>query len=734
MNLHFIFLISCILSFRIVASDLSELCKSTTNGDFENCLFTINTTERCREENKAIVNRHFSELLLKMNLERMDIIQIILRNHINAMILQLNSEMLAFDVCRNYSFPHSFTVISNNLDSHLISPLESSLFISSGFFYIDGTNQTLKAWKNYLKKFNDNGIMQQEEGFNGTEYELYTEQEFGNKTVPNRAELPQNFLTIYLNQSNTEDIKRVPRIENDIKWSGPFLTCANGNYLRLELELPIYALTNCTGNVTHPRRFTKVGFANFEVPFSLIDFNQCMGDDTLRINSCPSNSTCRKTKYKSNLSKFSYECICNRGFYISNISEHSEDRTCYKCHPSCFSCTSSDRCYSIVLRSVLLACNALIMVICVCLIIFTVVFSYIWKQDSLIGSSPPFLLLILIGSLLMYTSLIIEYFPPSVLTCTLNPWFFYPGFSLAFGSLILLSWRIIKIYNNSKNWTHNLKPKRSIDWHLFLRLLPFIFITVVSLIAWTISNKMPGPQDPDLQEVAFLYCRQDDWGYLIIVANLLLIVFGILLSIKARLLPSIYQETRDILFSIYNITIVNAICTLASQTLYLANPEVNFVILFVNLHLGITFMIFIMFRKKVMDVFQEKILHKRKQKPELDKDLAEERKEKMRFLEEMNQLRVLLKAKQIKINELSKECGDFRSDSANEDLTSENGDRENEIRIVIDPPVTTENIEMTSIPIYMYEKRDSATESEIHMSLKDRNDSLSSPISTDSTD
>ena len=734
MNFKTVLISLLLISLNFLSGQNSEICGEIEN--FPDCLFSINGRQKCdeagseRNETKIEVNKMFSESLFGMELETIMHISTLAVNQINSMILQLYLDMLANNVCQSNASlidPEIFIMNRHYINSYLITPLENSPLVSSGLLYMLESKNYFTAWKQYKDLAVPEGTLPPIRDSNTEIHNMETPQKFNNQ-LQTSPRSPTDFLEIHYEQGE----ETVPKVSHsEITWSGPFLKCKFGEYLRLELEIPMYALTNCTTELT--ARFTQVGVAIFEVPLAFIDIDQCKETNSIRLDNCTTNSYCRKMELFPVLRKDSYYCICNNSYFNSNESRYRDDQNCIKCHPSCFNCTNEEPCYTKGLRWALLTWNTIAMLICFCLIVITIVFSYILKHESFASSAPPFLLLILIGSTLMYTTLIVESFPPNSVTCTLSAWCFYPGFSLAFGSLIIKSWRIIKIYKEARKWKHDVRGPNSIDWHLFLRLLPFIFITIISLTAWSIYDNMPRLPDSQNQKAIFLYCRQDDWNYLIIVANLLLIVFGVLLSIKARSLPSSSREreTRDILFSIYNITIVNIMCTVVAQTLYFYQQDVNFVVLFVNLHLGISFMIFIMFRKKVTDVLREKILKKKKQNPE--NDFAMKPEDRDRLLKENKNLQDLVNTKDKQMKQLQKDFADLQSERQ---LGTRERTNSLDVEISIAPVHREDSVDNHTygMSLYLYEKRDSATESEIHLDLREKHEQLatiSSPISTD---
>lgn len=691
--LYVSFYILCISS--VLAS--SELC---SDSDLPDCIYAINPSTDCPQERE--VNQNFSLLISKMKLHTIEEVKHVVVNDVNSMILQIYLEM-SQNCISNGNLTNLESYVTERT-SYLVSPLENSNLISTGYLYELNSPDYLIAWKKYSSSLPKGSIPP---GHPNTTGNIHIDLKTSEEPFKTELEPPKHFLAF-----NTNEI--VPKVEiRDIKLHGP--VCNSGHFLRLRLELPIYAISNCGSNQMND--FKQRGQAVFEVPFAFIDINQCNHTETIHLHNCQINSYCNKVNYSGSHSNNSFECDCNVGYY-----KRSEE--CHQCHPSCYDCTNESPCYTEVLRLILLAWNSIVMLICICLIITTIVFSYIFKHESFVASAPPFLLLILIGSFVMYTTLIVEYFPPGSVTCILSAWFFYPGFSLAFGSLIIKSWRIIKLYKQSHNWKHNVKPPSSIDWHLFLRLLPFIFITVVTLTAWTLQDSGSRIEYPEKQTVNFLYCRLDDWNYLIVVANLLLIVFGALLAVKARTIPQKYRETRDILFSIYNITIVNVMCTLATHTLYSYHQDVNFVVLFINLHLGISFMIYIMFRKKVMDVFYDKIIHKKKNAGARvnDNAILMTPQERIRFLTENKRLQEM-------VTERDKRIKALQGDESN-DVENRTDSLDGEATVTLPPDDCTEG-PCYELPVYFYMKRDSATESEIHLELGTKTVLTYSPISTD---
>jgi hypothetical protein len=113
----------------------------------------------------------------------------------------------------------------------------------------------------------------------------------------------------------------------------------------------------------------------------------------------------------------------------------------------------------------------------------------IYRETRIIRrSSFLFCELCLVGSLSIYTTIYLLMGPPSRGRCTMTVWTLILGFSMLFGSLFVMTWRLRKIFH-SKTAT----PLQITNWYLGKRLLIIVVGEIVALLILTFVSGGPQP-------------------------------------------------------------------------------------------------------------------------------------------------------------------------------------------------------------------------------------------------
>lgn len=174
------------------------------------------------------------------------------------------------------------------------------------------------------------------------------------------------------------------------------------------------------------------------------------------------------------------------------------------------------------------------------------------------AASPPFLLLFLFGSLLLYSGVIMWslYVPTPV--CNAVAWCLSVGFVVMFGSLFGRTFRILQIIKKSKY-----APVKFTNTRLLAFVSLLVAIDVIILIIWTAVVPIQGVLiQPDryrpLQDILQCTLRGSDFIFIGILAayKLLIMCAGLFFSVKIwNFSYSEFNESKPIIAGMYNLII-----------------------------------------------------------------------------------------------------------------------------------------------------------------------------------
>ncbi|GAB1597297.1 probable G-protein coupled receptor 158 [Argonauta hians] len=364
------------------------------------------------------------------------------------------------------------------------------------------------------------------------------------------------------------------------------------------------------------------GIVVVDIDLTKVEINQCARDGTLFSNShkCRLETTqCIAVPVAGKFKRGSYRCQCKPGYYfpminashsyfngtlvenqllewLRNGSGHSDhfldSFQCLPCRKGCPNCVDDQPCfveYNILFRGIPLGIQSFCMTITI--VLGLVVFRL--RKTKVIGSSFWAMLeLLLIGSLLLYSTVVIRYFEPTTLTCLLVPWFREVGFTIVYGVLLLKMYRLLSDFQSRK--AHRVHVQ---DKDLLKYLLLMVIVVLGYMAAWTAVNldhandNVPlvtsGVTVPD--GLKYFVCRAHWWDYVIEILEVLFLIFGIYLCYCVRSAPSDYGEGRYITIAICNETLISTVLYFARHGLWLTlDPDYLFLMYFMRCQLTVT--------------------------------------------------------------------------------------------------------------------------------------------------
>ncbi|KAF7705977.1 probable G-protein coupled receptor 158 [Silurus meridionalis] len=394
--------------------------------------------------------------------------------------------------------------------------------------------------------------------------------------------------------------------QGHVHWSAPFLECERGGFI------PHWLLT-LSVKVYSPSSYTEPeirGVIKVDISLQDVDIDQCSStgwfSGTHRCNL--TTMECKPIPgHGFVLDK--YKCQCRRGFYqhsrmaLNGFSKSEQDHYvgaepsdvpahCLPCQNGCVLCRDDTPCLAQedgILRLTVVSLQTL----CVLLDFVCMSLVYRFRRNKRIKASGFILLeAILSGAILLYLPVIILYLHPTVLQCILLRWVRLLGFATVYGTVILKLFRVLKVFLS--------RTAQRIPYMTscrVLRLLCAILLIVLwFLVAWTLAvcqsrDSYHGmiEEGVTLEGLQFSMCKLNRWDYMMAVAELLFLLWGVYLCYAVRSVPSTFHEPRYMAVAIYNELLISAVFHVIRFTLAPGlHPDWMLILCFVHTHLTVT--------------------------------------------------------------------------------------------------------------------------------------------------
>ncbi|XP_060854802.1 probable G-protein coupled receptor CG31760 isoform X1 [Rhopalosiphum padi] len=411
----------------------------------------------------------------------------------------------------------------------------------------------------------------------------------------------------------------------DGKWSKPYYDCGGGNIWMLTYTVPFFAFKDA-------KYFFK-GTSGIDIDLRRVDIDQCsLPEGSTKLNIFASSNKCKiETTQCVSLAGFgfrrgSYKCVCRKGYFFPNITSTEKSFNgvvveeeyeklmlgkpntynvetnfqCKKCAEGCDDCVDFSPCiatYDIILRITIL----LLTLVVIGFLPMVAVFTFKYSDLKIVKAASPVLLqIIILGAFFMYTTIIVMYPTPNLVTCTARFWLREIGFSLTYGALMLKTWRVSQVFKVNSAKTVRITDKQLIK----LLLLMIAFVTVILFIRTMVSppHTIVGRTADNLKTDI---CPTDWWDHSFSILEVLFLIWGIRLCVMVRKTPSAFNESRFISIAIYNEFIMSVFLNVSMIFLkYPANPDLQYVIFFCHAQLTATVLLGLLFGSKALIIYK----------------------------------------------------------------------------------------------------------------------------------
>ncbi|CAG7828821.1 unnamed protein product [Allacma fusca] len=189
---------------------------------------------------------------------------------------------------------------------------------------------------------------------------------------------------------------------------------------------------------------------------------------------------------------------------------------------------------------------------------------------------------------------------PSLITCTLRVWLREIGFSLAYGALMLKTWRISVIFR-----VRSAKAVKITDLDLMKRLGIIVAMFTALLVIRTLVAPPVAIVSLTADDLKAWLCQTDWWDHSFTFMELIFLVWGIRLCIVVRKAPSEFNESKFISLAIYNEFLLSVFLNISMLFLQSpANPDLLYIIFFCHVQLTMTLLLCLIFGSKAYMVFR----------------------------------------------------------------------------------------------------------------------------------
>ncbi|XP_074645793.1 metabotropic glycine receptor-like [Tubulanus polymorphus] len=417
----------------------------------------------------------------------------------------------------------------------------------------------------------------------------------------------------------------------DGHWSLPYFDCGGGNIWMMTYTVPFF------GYDAH-KNYKFKGTSGIDIDLQKVDIDQCPhegGDSTPNVFAgsakCKKETTMCEPVPGLGFRRGSYKCICKMGYYFPDPSagldyfngteieiefeKHSKNLEnryleyfdCFPCALGCDECVDDSPCIislDWLQRSILLG------ITCAMMSGIPVIMWFVWAYREikvLKAASPVLLKIILLGAMLLYSPMIVSYFEPTEITCSLRLWLREIGFSISYGALLLKTWRISMVFR-----VKSAQRIKISDTDLIKRLAFITFLFCAWMSVRTVVGRPKVIQGKHSSGLKAFQCSFDVWDYCAAIAELFLLLWGIRLCIVVRKAPSEFNESRFISWAIYNEFLLSLFLNISMLFLQSpSNPDLLYLVLFLHTQLTTTVTLAFLFGSKA---FQAYVVYKNRYK------------------------------------------------------------------------------------------------------------------------
>ena len=246
----------------------------------------------------------------------------------------------------------------------------------------------------------------------------------------------------------------------------------------------------------------------------------------------------------------------------------------------------------------------ILIAIAILFLIFTILFGMLFPRRVVRSASPFFLLITILSCIIGYISIFTWFGKPQKVACGFQPWLLGLSFLSMISSLCAKNFRIWRIFKSPFD------RKVITDLELFVFWGLLIIPGLIILIVWTIVAT-PNAVIMNVDGEDHLVCESDGFTgpvggivffFIFLVYCAFLLIFSGFISIVTRSVPSLFNESKLIAISIYNLVFLAVVVIPVVIVLNRIDPFASWIIRTTAILYAFTATLWIQFAPKVVGV------------------------------------------------------------------------------------------------------------------------------------
>ena len=497
-------------------------------------------------------------------------------------------------------------------------------FVGTSSLYYNSTSQSTN---NILKSFSTGVISLKLKGGFGTEYEKFLDKwetlnprlysGSGKRSIPFYAPYAYDAMQLFMRTFVKEPLASLPQFLLNLgntTFDGLTGHISLGNSTE---RLGIYDIVNQRGNNDGDRGWIVIGSWDEEIDLlsnSSSGFNFKYDPIFYSGSSEPPQPEVRpEVKYwvcesgKDETDPTGKIRLDPPGPDAKNIAHHYYCDNFIDCHN--FSDESSGSCASNYLAVFIVfgIIAGILIIITFLLIPYTIIYGFIVKKVRIRTASPPFLIILLVSIIVGYGSIYAWFGQPNAVACGFQPWLLGLSVISMISVLVAKNFRIWRIFQNP------LKKKQVYDYQVLIFYVILMIPAVFILFLWTLIST-PTALLKDVSGTDHWVC--DTGGFtgppggivffsIFVGYSGFILLIGAVVSFLIRKVPSLFNESRLIAISIYNILFLAVIIIPIFFVLLKFNPFIGWIIRTLAILYAFTTTLCLMFVPKVAGMIKD---------------------------------------------------------------------------------------------------------------------------------
>jgi len=255
---------------------------------------------------------------------------------------------------------------------------------------------------------------------------------------------------------------------------------------------------------------------------------------------------------------------CDQFIDCNNLSDESTD------------CSSN----YIILFIVFGIITGILILIALILIVFVIVYGILWEYRRLRSASPFFLILLLLSIIVGFCSVFSFFGKPHPVACGFQPWLL--GLS-SISMIAALSVKNIRVYRIFK---YPMTKMKITNFELFTLWSILMIPAVLILLVWSIVST-PTAKLEEINGEEHYVCTTGGFTgepgglvffFIFVSYSALVLVLGVIVSFLVRNVPSMFNETKLLTFSIYNLLFLSVVIIPVLMVVEPINPFIAWIL------------------------------------------------------------------------------------------------------------------------------------------------------------